>query len=310
VARRGDATVRWLDEEIRALVYMQMTTPTITITTSVRHLQRKKVPAWAFDAPSDCKRVASQRPPRLHHFWALPRLGVMTIMDWHWWSRLRVCPSSILLLGLCLPGCNTPITSPTAPSPTPPAGTRLEAACATTSLLIGQQTSCAALIRSESGQSQDVTYTATWSVNPTEIADIDGSARLTARQVGGTANVVVASGGKTASIPIVVKAEDGLRLSSVLAGSDGGSTRSISFSGYYAVASSESGALGVEIRNNEGRVTSFTRRQVRGGGSFLEHHALAIPSDGTEACAFVVLRIGNGKVEEPQGSSDLNCFRR
>ena len=55
----------WLDEEIRALVYMQVTTPTITITKSVRNIQRKAVPTSVFDVPSDYKRVASQGPPSL-----------------------------------------------------------------------------------------------------------------------------------------------------------------------------------------------------------------------------------------------------
>lgn len=170
------------------------------------------------------------------------------------------------------------------------------------SLLVAQTGVCSATASDASGQFEFLTFIATWSVTPAEVAEVDGVARVTGRAAG-TATVRASHNGRSATADIVVKAEDGLvvTIGTTQASGRAGEPAAIGFSGWYSVMSADRGVLEVVVRTADGRLIGSTGRDVtRGGGSFGLTSNFQMPAGVGSACGVVSLRI-SGAFVEPTG---------
>lgn len=189
---------------------------------------------------------------------------------------------------------------PTTPTPPPPTG-GIQIVCPA-SLLVGQTGACSATATGANGQVEFITFTAAWSVTPSEVAEVDGVARVTGRTAG-TATVRVSYGGKSATADVVVRAEDGLvvTIGTTQASGKAGEPAAIGFSGWYSVVSADSGTLEVVVRSADGRHIATAQRDVtRGGGAFLLENKFQMPAGVGSVCGIASLRI-SGRFVEPTG---------
>lgn len=214
----------------------------------------------------------------------------------------RFCVAGVLAVHLGSCGATGPTgpTGPTTPTPPPPTG-GLQIVCPA-SLLVGEASICSAAVIGATGRIESVTFTAAWSVTPTELVAIGGFGRITGLAAG-TATVKVSYGGTSATADIVVKAEDGLVLTiaTIQASGRAGDPAIIDFFGYYSVVSADSGTLEVVVRAADGRHVATARRDVtRGGGQFLLQNNFLMPAGAGRACGEASLRIA-GRLVEPTG---------
>lgn len=206
-------------------------------------------------------------------------------------------------------GAGGAIALPTAPSPPSNAGARLQASCTATSLLIGQRTICTAVFGSDIGAWTGTT----WSVDPPDLVTFEVLGAVSAGQRAGTGTLTATYAGQSVKVPIEVRAEDGLVLSSPTSQSSGtaGSVAMLGLIGYYAVASSERGALSVSVRDATGKTLATAAQPVtRGGGSFGLSVNFTLPSGTPQVCAFATLVVGSTRLELPTDWPDaLHCLQ-
>jgi hypothetical protein len=137
---------------------------------------------------------------------------------------------------------------------------------------------------------------------------------ISAGQQAGTGTLTATYAGQSVRVPIEVRAEDGLILSSAAIQSSGtaGSAAMISLGGYYAVASADYGGITVEIRNAAGKAFTAVGKQVsQGGGSFAVPVQFVLPSDTSQVCASAILIVvGQTRIEGPTDWPDyMRCIQ-
>ena len=192
----------------------------------------------------------------------------------------RSCFLTALVLGLSQLAC-----SQTAPS------SSFGVVCVPSSLLVGQTGFCYALVTgTETG------LPATWTSSDPSIASFGPSGSLKGRSAGQvTATATYEGRSESASVP--VRAEDVVRvLSASYQGIfQAGSTVNMIITGFYGVASAESGQLNLVVTDqNDVQVSASAVQTVaRGGDSFAILHTLTIPVGTTRICRTAVLQIGS-----------------
>lgn len=219
----------------------------------------------------------------------------------------------VVLAATLLQGCSdagTAIVLPTAPTPPSNAGARLQATCADASLLIGQRTVCTAVFGNDIGAWTGTT----WSVTPPDLVTFELLGAISAGQKAGTGTLTATYAGQSASVPIEVRAEDGLILSSSAIQSSGtaGSTAMIWLGGYYAVTSGDRGGITIQIRNATGQAFAAGGREVpRGGGRVNVSLEFTLPTDTPQVCASAVLIVvGHTRIEAPTDWPDYrHCIQ-
>lgn len=197
-------------------------------------------------------------------------------------ARRRNSLLTALVLGLSQLACDQ--TGPNGPS-----GPAFDVVCPAT-LFVGQTGFCFAVVKgTQTG------LDATWSSSDPGIATFGPIGSLK----GMSAGQIVATGtyqGKSESASVSVVAEDVLR---VLSGGyqgifKAGNTLRIIVTGFYGVASADSGQLNLVVTDQNDAVISASEPQVvaRGGDSFVIDHTLTIPVGTTRLCRTAVLQIG------------------
>lgn len=202
------------------------------------------------------------------------------------------------------------VALPTAPTLPSNAGSRLQASCATASLLIGQRTICTAVFGNDIGAWTGTT----WSVDPPDLVTFEVLGTISAGQRAGTGTLTATYAGQSATVPIEVRAEDGLILSSAAIQSSGvaGSRAMISLGGYYAVTSADKGGITIQIKNAAGYAFAAGGRDVpRGGGPVGVSLEFVLPSDTPQVCASAVLIVvGHTRIEAPTDWADyMRCIQ-
>jgi hypothetical protein len=128
----------------------------------------------------------------------------------------------------------------------------LEVSCPA-SMLIGEKGPCIAVARLRSGQAPVVSFDATWSSTRPEVVTVDALGVVNGRSAG-QAVVSTSYPGREAGAPVLVTAEDALRIRAAAEQGEfrPGTTVTMWLQGYYSVASAESGRLSLRISDQTG----------------------------------------------------------
>jgi hypothetical protein len=203
---------------------------------------------------------------------------------------------------------------PTSPSGSPAGGgaaiIALDLSCPA-SLLVGEKGPCLAVARLSSGQTPVVSFDATWSSTRPDLVDVDALG-VVAGRAAGHAVVAASYRGRDATAPIVVTAEDALRIKAAAQQGDfrSGSTVTMWLQGYYSVASAETGRLSLRISDQTGTITTTSPVTVaKGGDFFLLSSTFVVPQNSAQVCRTAILEVASITVAEPQSNaSGLWCI--
>ena len=177
------------------------------------------------------------------------------------------------------------------------------------SLLVGEKGPCIAVVRLRSGQAP--VFDATWSsTRPDEVA-VDALGVVNGRSAG-QAVVSASYRGREGTAPIVVTAEDALRIKAAAEQGEfrAGTTVTMWLQGYYSVASAETGRLSLRISDQAGTITTTSAVTVaRGGDFFLLSSTFVVPQSSEEVCRTAILEVGSVTIAEPtSNASGLWCI--
>ncbi len=186
----------------------------------------------------------------------------------------------------------------------------VEVSCPT-SLLIGEKSPCIAVARLRSGQTPQVSFDATWSSTRPEIVAVEALGVVNGRSAG-QAVVSASYRGREAATPVVVVAEDAVRVKAAAHQGEfrPGTTVTMWLQGYYSVASAEMGRLSLRISDQAGTITSTSPLTVaKGGDFFLLSSTFVVPQDSVEVCRTAILEVASVTIAEPtSNASGLWCI--
>ena len=199
--------------------------------------------------------------------------------------------------------------------PTSPSGgagdiVALEVSCPT-SMLIGEKGPCIAVARLRSGQAPVVSFDATWSSTRPEVVTVDALGVANGRSAG-QAVVSASYRGRDAGAPVMVTAEDALRIKAAAIQGEfrPGTTVTMWLQGYYSVASAESGRLSLRITDQTGTITTTSPLTVaKGGDFFLLSSTFVVPQESEQVCRTAILEVAALTIAEPtSNASGLWCI--
>ena len=178
------------------------------------------------------------------------------------------------------------------------------------SLLIGEQGPCIAVARLRSGQSPLVSFDAVWSSTRPEMVAVDALGVVSGRSAG-QAVVSASYRGRDGTAPILVTAEDALRIRAAAQTADirPGTTVTMYLQGYYSVASAETGRLSLRISDEAGIITTTSPLTVaKGGDFFLLSSTFVVPQSSAQLCRTAILEVGSVTIAEPtSNASGFGC---
>jgi hypothetical protein len=196
----------------------------------------------------------------------------------------------VVIAALHAAACGGHVAGPTSPGGGPSTGSQgdvlaVHVSCPA-SLLTGQSAPCVAVARLRTGQMPLVSFEATWSSAQPEVVDVDATGIVHGRSAG-LALVSASYRGLAGSAPVVVTAEDALRI--VAAAEQGefrpGTTATMWLQGYYSVASADSGRLSLRISDQNDTIATTAPSTVgRGGDFFLLSLTFVVPEGSTQVC--------------------------
>jgi hypothetical protein len=180
------------------------------------------------------------------------------------------------------------------------------------SLLIGQKGPCTAVARLRSGQAPVVSFDATWSSTRPDVVAVDALGTVNGRSAG-QAMVSASYRGRDAAAPVMVTAEDALRIANLQAQQGNfrpGNTVTMWLQGYYSVDSADTGRLSLRITDQTGTVTTTPPMTVaKGGDFFIMSSTFVVPQSSVEVCRTAILEVGPVTIAEPQSNaSGLWCI--
>ncbi len=186
----------------------------------------------------------------------------------------------------------------------------LEVSCPA-SMLIGEKGPCIAVARLRSGQEDPlVTFDATWSSTRPEVVTVDALGVVNGRSAG-QAVVSASYRGREAGAPVLVTAEDALRIRAAAEQGEfrPGTTVTMWLQGYYSVASAESGRLSLRISDQAGTITTTSPLTVaKGGDFFLLSSTFVVPQNSSQVCRTAILEVAALAIAEPtSNASGLWC---
>ncbi len=186
----------------------------------------------------------------------------------------------------------------------------LEVSCPA-SMLIGEKGPCIAVARLRSGQTPVVSLDATWSSTRPEVITVDALGVVNGRSAG-QAVVSASYRGREASAPVLVTAEDALRIRAAAEQGEfrPGMTVTMWLQGYYSVASAESGRLSLRISDQVGTITTTSPLTVaKGGDFFLLSSTFVVPQNSSQVCRTAILEVAALTIAEPTSNvSGLWCI--
>jgi hypothetical protein len=167
-----------------------------------------------------------------------------------------------------------------------------------------------AVARLRSGQTPVLFSDATWSSTRPEVVAVDGLGVANGRAAG-QAVVSASYRGREGTAPIVVTAEDALRIKAAAEQGDfrPGTTVTMWLQGYYSVASAETGRLSLRITDQTGTITTTTPATVaKGGDFFLLSTTFVVPQTSAQVCRTAILEVASVTIAEPTtNASGLWC---
>lgn len=179
------------------------------------------------------------------------------------------------------------------------------------SLLIGERGPCIAVARLRSGQAPLVSFDAIWSSTRPEMVAVDALGVVSGRSAG-QAVVSASYRGREGTAPIVVTAEDALRIRAAAGPGEirPGTTVTMWLQGYYSVASAETGRLSLRISDEAGTITTTSPLTVaKGGDFFLLSGTFVVPQSSAQLCRTAILEVGSVTIAEPtSNASGLWCI--
>ena len=185
----------------------------------------------------------------------------------------------------------------------------LEVSCPA-SMLIGEKGPCIAVARLRSGQAPVVSFDATWSSTRPEVVIVDALGVVNGRSAG-QAVVSASYRGREAGAPVLVTAEDALRIRAAAEQGEfrPGTTVTMWLQGYYSVASAESGRLSLRISDQTGTITTTSPLTVaKGGDFFLLSSTFVVPQNSSQVCRTAILEVAALTIAEPtSNASGLWC---
>jgi hypothetical protein len=215
--------------------------------------------------------------------------------------------AAVTLLGAAACGSGAGAV-PTSPGGSPPGGgtdiMALDLSCPA-SLLIGEKGPCLAVARLGSGQTPVVSFDATWSSTRPDLVGVDALG-VVAGRAAGQAVVTASYRGRDATVPIVVTAEDAVRLRAAAEQGDfrSGSTVTMWLQGYYSVASAETGRLSLRISDQTGTIATTSPVTVaKGGDFFLLSSTFVVPQNSAQVCRAAILEVAPIIIAEPQSNA-------
>ena len=178
-------------------------------------------------------------------------------------------------------------------------------------MLIGEKGPCIAVARLRSGQTPVVSFDATWSSTRPEMVAVDALGVVNGRSAG-QAVVSASYRGREAGAPVLVTAEDALRIRAAAEQGDfrPGTTVTMWLQGYYSVASAETGRLSLRISDQTGTITTTSPLTVaKGGDFFLLSSTFVVPQNSAQVCRTAILEVGSLTIAEPtSNASGLWCI--
>jgi len=214
-----------------------------------------------------------------------------------------------------LTACGGASTVPTSPGGGATSGQSdvlaLELLCPA-SLLIGEKGPCTAVARLRSGQTPVVSFDAMWSSTRPDVVAVDALGIVNGRSAG-QAMVSASYRGRDAAAPVMVTAEDALRIATGQAQQGDfrpGSTVTMWLQGYYSVDSADTGRLSLQISDQTGTITTTPPMTVaKGGDFFLLSSTFVVPPASVEVCRTAILEVGSVTIAEPKSNaSGLWCI--
>ena len=186
----------------------------------------------------------------------------------------------------------------------------LEVSCPA-SMLIGEKGPCVAVARLRSGQTPVVSFDATWSSTRPDVIAVDALGVLSGRSAG-QAFVSASYRGREAGAPVLVTAEDALRIRAAAEQGEfrPGMTVTMWLQGYYSVDSAESGRLSLRITDQAGTITTTSPLIVaKGGDFFLLSSTFVVPQNSSQVCRTAILQVAALTIAEPtSNASGLWCI--
>ena len=228
------------------------------------------------------------------------------------------CPGALqfvaIVAALGVTACGSASAVPTSPSGGGASAETdvlaIEVSCAV-SLLIGEQTPCTAVARLRSGQAPLVSFDATWSSTRPEVVAVDARGVVNGRSAG-QAVVSASYRGREAVAPVLVTAEDALRVKAAAEQGEfrPGATVTMWLQGNYSVASAEAGRLSLRISDQSGTITTTSPLTVaKGGNFFLLSSTFVVPQDSAQVCRTAILEVASVTIAEPtSNASGLWCI--
>ena len=226
------------------------------------------------------------------------------------------CRTALHLLAVAATLGVTACASGDSAAPTSPGGgstsdiVALDVSCPA-SLLIGEKGPCTAVARLRSGQTPLVSFDAAWSSTRPEMVAVDAMG-VVSGQSAGQAVVSASYRGREATAPILVTAEDALRIRAAADQGDfrPGTTVTMWLQGYYSVASAETGRLRLRISDEAGTITTTPPLTVgKGGDFFLLSSTFVVPQSSVQVCRTAILEVGSATIAEPtSNASGLWCI--
>ena len=122
----------------------------------------------------------------------------------------------------------------------------------------------------------------------------------------GPAVVSASYRGREGSAPILVTAEDALRIRAVADQGEfrPGTTVTMFLQGYYSVASAETGRLSLRISDEAGPITTTSPLTVaKGGDFFLLSSTFVVPQSSAQLCRTAILEVGSVTIAEPTSNA-------
>ena len=179
------------------------------------------------------------------------------------------------------------------------------------SLLIGEKGPCVAVARLRSGQTPVVSFDAIWSSTRPEMVAVDALGVVSGRSAG-QAVVSASYRGREGTAPILVTAEDALRIRAAAEQGEfrPGTTVTMWLQGYYSVASAATGRLSLRISDEAGTITTTSPLTVATGGDFfLLSTTFVVPQSSAQLCRTAILEVGSVTIAEPtSNASGLWCI--
>ena len=210
--------------------------------------------------------------------------------------------------------CGGGSAAPTSPDGVPPSGASevlaIDVSCPA-SLLIGERRPCIAVARLRSGQAPLVSFDATWSSTRPDVVDVDAHGIVSGR-VAGQAVVSASYRGRQSTAPVLVTAEDALRVTAAAEQGEfrQGTTVTMWLQGYYSVASADTGRLSLRISDQAGTIATTSPVTIaKGGDFFLLSTTFVVPQRSEQVCRTAILEVASVTIAEPQSNeSGLWCL--